>query len=256
MSTASPFKFLAPYGKEDKNIFFGRDEEVRQLHQMTFESDLLLVYGQSGTGKTSLVQCGLASCFDDSDWLDIYIRRRQDINHSFEEALRQKALRPIKEGASLIEMVQFIFKDYLRPVYFIFDQFEELFILGGREEKEIFAQNLQALMAAGLNCKAIIVLREEYLAHLYQFEPYLPTLFTKRLRVEVMSPANIRNVIRETCRQAGIGLEPESEAVSALMTNIHDGKSGIQLAYLQVYLDKLWQQASSSKGLMEKLNLK
>ncbi|MCO6493636.1 MAG: ATP-binding protein [Phaeodactylibacter sp.] len=252
MNTPSPFKFLAPYDKEDKELFFGREEEIRQLHRMTFESDLLLVYGQSGTGKTSLVQCGLASCFDDSDWLDIYIRRRQDINRSFEETLRQKALRPVKEEAGLPEMVQAIFKDYLRPVFLIFDQFEELFILGAAEEQVLFVRNLQELMAAGLNCKAIIILREEYLAHLYQFEEYLPTLFDKRLRVELMSPANIRKVIRETCRQAGIGLEPEKETVAAVMDNIHDSKSGTQLAYLQVYLDKLWQQASGPKGLIGK----
>ena len=75
MPVQSPFKFLDAYNKEDKDIFFGRDEEVEQLYELVFQSNLTLVYGQSGTGKTSLVQCGLANRFAASDWFNVYIRR-------------------------------------------------------------------------------------------------------------------------------------------------------------------------------------
>ncbi len=71
----SPFKFLDSYTKEDKNIFFGRDNETEELYQKVFESKVLLVYGVSGTGKSSLIQCGLANKFEESDWLPINIRR-------------------------------------------------------------------------------------------------------------------------------------------------------------------------------------
>ena len=82
MPLNSPFKFLDAYGKEDKDIFFGRDDEVEQLYELVFQSNLTLVYGQSGTGKTSLVQCGLANRFAQSDWFNVYIRRNEDINQS------------------------------------------------------------------------------------------------------------------------------------------------------------------------------
>ena len=71
----SPFKFLDSYTKEDHDIFFGRDKETEELYTTVFESKILLVYGVSGTGKTSLVNCGLANKFNDSDWLPISIRR-------------------------------------------------------------------------------------------------------------------------------------------------------------------------------------
>ena len=51
MTKRYPFKFLDAYNKADTDIFFGRDEEVEALYQMTFQSDILLVYGASGTGK-------------------------------------------------------------------------------------------------------------------------------------------------------------------------------------------------------------
>ena len=89
---SSPFKFLDSYTKEDKSIFFGRDKEIEELYQKVFESKILLVYGISGTGKTSLINCGLANKFAESDWLPINIRRGKDINESLANELAKHTL--------------------------------------------------------------------------------------------------------------------------------------------------------------------
>ena len=78
----SPFKFLDSYTKEDKDIFFGRDREIEEMYQKVFESKMLLVYGISGTGKTSLINCGLANKFEDSDWLPVSVRRGRSVVES------------------------------------------------------------------------------------------------------------------------------------------------------------------------------
>lgn len=57
----SPFKFLDSYTREDREIFFGREQEINELYRHVFESKILLVYGISGTGKSSLIYCGLAN---------------------------------------------------------------------------------------------------------------------------------------------------------------------------------------------------
>src|SRR5947208_6868382 len=82
-----PFKFLDAYSKEDTDIFFGRDEEIEVLYEMIFQTSILLIYGASGTGKTGLIQCGLASKFQSHDWLALTIRRGSNINAAFEKAL-------------------------------------------------------------------------------------------------------------------------------------------------------------------------
>jgi len=76
----SPFKFLDSYSKEDRQIFFGRDKEIEELYSRVFDSRILVVYGISGTGKSSLINCGLASKFNDSDWLPVTVRRGSNIN--------------------------------------------------------------------------------------------------------------------------------------------------------------------------------
>ena len=74
----SPFKFLDSFTKEDRNIFFGRDKEIEELYQKVFESKILLMYGISGTGKSSLIYCGLANKFEENGIINL--RWYQNIN--------------------------------------------------------------------------------------------------------------------------------------------------------------------------------
>lgn len=242
---SSPFKFLDAYDKADKDIFFGREEEVYTLYQMTFQTNLMLVYGMSGTGKTSIVQCGLPNCFEESDWFAIFVRRQENIiNATLRELRAVDREGDLEEEDSLPEMVKSLYMDYLRPIYFIFDQLEELFILGSEEEQQAFIAAIQSLLAADLPCKIIFVMREEYLAHLSGFEREIPKLFDKRLRIEPMNRSNARKVILQTARNPkfSITLKPESVA-DLIIDNVTEGKGRVQLTYLQVLLDKLYRLA-------------
>ncbi|MDZ7738455.1 MAG: ATP-binding protein [Bacteroidales bacterium] len=89
MSHKSPFKFLDSYEKQDKDIFFGREKETEELYHKVFESKLLLIYGVSGTGKTSIINCGLANKFEDSDWLPVSVRRGRNVVDSMESPTRR-----------------------------------------------------------------------------------------------------------------------------------------------------------------------
>ena len=101
MPITSPFQILDAYEKEDKDIFFGRDAEVEQLYDLVFQSNLTLVYGESGTGKTSLIQCGLANRFAQSDWFNVYVRRQEDINQSLLETLKKFQVEESKSSSLL-----------------------------------------------------------------------------------------------------------------------------------------------------------
>jgi hypothetical protein len=59
MTKRYPFKFLDAYDSTDTDIFFGRDEEIEALYQMTFQSDLLLGVRRLGYGEDQPHQlCG------------------------------------------------------------------------------------------------------------------------------------------------------------------------------------------------------
>jgi hypothetical protein len=237
----SPFKFLDAYDVKDKDVFFGRDDEIADLYEMVNQNRLILVYGQSGTGKTSLVRCGLAGRFDITDWYPILIRRRDDINASFKAALT-KAL----EGDLLetyAESIEELYALNLRPVYLIFDQLEEIFTERENEAEQIeFIETIAGIYRANLPCRILFIIREEYLGHLYNFEKIIPTLFDRRLRVEPMNYGNVSKVITKSCNKFNITLENKEEAVRQIIESISDKKSGIQLPYLQVYLDMFYRE--------------
>lgn len=237
----SPFKFLDAYGIRDKDVFFGREKEVEALYALVFKTPLTLLYGLSGTGKTSIVQCGLANRFDGPDWLPFFIRREQDINQSLRKVLLDALGEP--STAELPDLITALFDEYLRPVYLIFDQFEELFILGSPEEQAQFATGLRQLLDRKLPCRIILVIREEYLGQLYPLEREIPTLFDHRLRIEPMNNARVLEVLEKSFDKFNIALEASAvELRQAIIDNVSAGKSGIQLPYLQVYLDMLYRE--------------
>lgn len=247
------FKLWESFKKEDQDLFFGRDQESRQLYDKTFTSNLLLLYGASGSGKTSLIQCGLANKFEDSDWLPIYIRKGDNILKSLSVALRehtkdQNSLR----NNSLREKIHLLFLEHFRPVFLIFDQFEELFIFGNKEEQISFFTLLPELLAANLQCKVIISIREDYLAYLDEFEDYIPDLFYNRMRLERMRKEQLEEVILGTCAEfaiqiGGNDLEEKQAVIDAIITQVESDFGRVDLVDLQVYLDQLYKKDRERK---------
>ena len=243
MSQNSPFKFLEPYTKADHDLFFGRDEEVEQLFELVYEAKMVLVYGPSGVGKTSLIRCGLANRLPETEWYDIYIRRWDNINDSLRHELNQLSL-DVTPDAPLKDFTDALYLQYFRPIYLIFDQFEELYTLGTVEEQQQFINDITELLEQTQQVKVLIVIREEYFAQLYGLEEKVPNLLDHKLRVETMSIAKAREVIERSIEMHNIRVEsPKEKVVNAILDNISERKSGIQLTYLQIYLDKLYQES-------------
>ena len=247
----SPFKFLDSYTSEDRAIFFGRDQEITDLYRRVFESKILLVYGVSGTGKSSLINCGLASRFDDSDWLPVSVRRGSNIIDNLNEAFNKQAITPLKKGLSVSEKLHSIYLDHFKPVYFIFDQFEELFIFGSTEEKTSFIKLVKEIVESETQCRTIFIIREEFLAGITEFESYLPEIFSNRFRVEKMKRANAIQAVEGPCRVHDI--ETETGFSEELIDKLCPTGNEIELTFLQIYLDRIFRIVVDEKHGSDKL---
>jgi hypothetical protein len=241
----SPFKFLDSFTLADRNVFFGRDREISELYRRVFESKILLVYGVSGTGKSSLINCGLASGFDDSDWLPVNVRRGSNIIESLNEAFNKQALSPLKKNMSISGKLQSIYLDHFKPVYLIFDQFEELFIFGSPEEKTGFIKLIKELVESETQCRVIFIIREEFLAGITEFEYDLPEIFSNRFRVEKMKRANAIQAVEGPCKVYDI--ETETGFSEELIDKICPSGNEIELTFLQIYLDRIFRIAVAEK---------
>jgi len=254
MSKKYPFKFLESYQKEDKDFFFGRTAEVESLYKMIFKTKIVIVYGTSGTGKTSLIQCGLANKFNSYDWLSLFVRRGSNLIESLDKELcnhsggafkfSQNQPAEIKDLAKKIEAVH---KESLRPIYLIFDQFEELYVIGKKAEQDEFVKVIKEILSIQSPIKILISIREEYLGYLYEFEKEVPQLLRRKLRVEPMNFDKVKDVTLGINAYEDSLVKIKSDEIDQITKEIFEKVKGknkksltIQLPYLQVFLDKLY----------------
>ncbi len=238
----SPFKFLAPYTKLDSGHFFGRDKEIRQLYQLSLRSRLILVYGRSGTGKTSLVQCGLSNKFDYTDWLPVFIRREENVVESVKkhfEQLLKDASKP-----DWLENIEQLNNQFLRPPFLIFDQFEELFLLGSESEQTVFFENISKIVNSEVACTVMFIMREDFIARLSSFENYLPTVFDQRLRVEPLNYRDALLLVGQLFESHGIEVENPQHLIPRIIENSKDENGDFYLPFLQIYIDQLYQNGT------------
>ncbi|MBU0486754.1 MAG: hypothetical protein KKD31_02250 [Bacteroidetes bacterium] len=137
-----------------------------------------------------------------------------------------------------------MYLDHFKPIYLIFDQFEELFIFGGKAEREEFIQSVKEISESDLQCRFIFVIREEYLAGVTEFEAQIPSFLLNRVRIEKMSRANAMQAIEGPCKVNNI--EFEQGFADALLEKLIPEGGEVELTYLQVYLDKIFRTINSA----------
>lgn len=258
----SPFKFLDSYQQEDDDVFFGREQETEDLYNALSGVKHLLVYGPSGAGKTSLIECGLRNQFSDADWFALSIRRNENmissvfssINKALQTKLKldPKTNLPLDKNIDFGQAIEELFAEKYQPIYLLFDQFEELLILGNKEEKIDFFFRLNQLIRYKVPCRMMLIMREEFIGHLSEFEHYCPSIFQHRFRLEKMGRSNVRNVIFNILEapryQRSFDVEENEELADHILSKLPDQKREIELTHVQVFLSELWERAFNTKS--------
>src|SRR5664279_1584529 len=247
----SPFKFLDSYTKEDRELFFGREKEIEELFRCLFDSRLLLVYGESGTGKSSLVNCGLLNKLNNNQHLPVFIRRSENILESLSESiqllLQESSPRQMLTALMFKKALREISDDSQKQLTFIFDQFEELFIFGTKEEKQSLIQVIKVLVESDIDCRFIFILREEYFVNIAEFEKQVPNFLSNRVRIEKINRSNAISAIKGTCSVNEI--QVEEGFAENLLLKLNPDSQGIELTYLQIFLDRIFNHAVHDRNI-------
>jgi hypothetical protein len=137
---------LRSFTEDVSQYFFGRDREIPELADRIRQRPLTILYGQSGLGKTSLLNAGVLPRLRQQGYAPVLVRviydpQLQPLSPE-EQVLREFAIRfpeapqPATAAPSLWDLFhdpQFGFAgtdaSLPRPVL-VFDQFEEIFTLG------------------------------------------------------------------------------------------------------------------------------
>lgn len=91
-----PYRFLRRYEREEAEIFFGRSFYIRELFSRITNPNsapIILLYGQSGVGKSSLLDAGVLPRLIADKYEVLYLRRSPEtgIYHTMVKALIDKA---------------------------------------------------------------------------------------------------------------------------------------------------------------------
>jgi tetratricopeptide (TPR) repeat protein len=157
----NPYPGTAPFQdrKEDRLIFFGRDQEISHLKALVLSEQQVLLFARSGLGKTSLINAGLLHELRKSGFFPVSARVTHDEEGGpaastaeyFVEEAKKHNVRII--GTADVSSLWAYFdsvkclseKDKLLKPVLILDQFEELFTRLNRSERERFIGELAEL---------------------------------------------------------------------------------------------------------------
>ncbi|MBV8504126.1 MAG: hypothetical protein JO006_20690 [Paucibacter sp.] len=170
LNAEHPWLGLVSFTEGLSSYFHGREEEVAELARRVQRKTLTILFGQSGLGKTSILNAGVVPRLRGQGFCPVYVRiDYADAAPSPSEQIKQAILRETRahgqwtqvgiatEGESLWEFLHHrddVLQDADgKPVLplLIFDQFEELFTLAqadesGRAKAALFVADLADLV--------------------------------------------------------------------------------------------------------------
>ncbi|MBU5611434.1 nSTAND1 domain-containing NTPase [Geomonas azotofigens] len=262
-----PYVGMRPYEKNEKMVFLGRDRDAAVIRDKVFSSNLTVLYGPSGIGKSSILRTLLVPSIEEQDARVIYFEdwRAEDPcatlkGRLVEEARRLQVPSPEAGAPTLAELARLLISVDDKTLVLILDQFEEFFTSHGRELDPLRKEVGALVRTSKIDVRVLLSLREEHLASLEPFRPEVLNLFQSTYRLEPLAGRDIRELIE---RPAGLfGVKYETELVERLVVDLlQEGPRGsatdafpspdtpVDLPVLQLVCDELWSERGRAETL-------
>lgn len=257
----SPYQGLKRFNVKDRDRFFGRDKLIARLFEAVNRSNLSLVLGASGSGKSSVVRAGLIpeleKSLESQTFYDFIFTPNQDPfeslyrcllseekNYNFSKSDAKIALEA--KANTLKEVIRTLRKDGERWLIFV-DQFEELFtICNDLDKRKNFISGLvQVAKSGNSSVKIVLAMRADFLEQ-FSFYPDLGAIANQNNihLVTEMFPDELRQAIEQPAAKHGVVFE---EGLVEQIIKELEGQKGY-LPLLQYTLNLLWESECQTRG--------
>lgn len=259
---ARPYKALDSYTAADVAIFTGRAEESQRLKNRVLAHRLTVLYGESGSGKTSLLAAGTGPRLARQRALLVTTVPApgqalpellgRDLMLAGMQAGLPAAPRPDDldgpEAASLPTNLRVWQRALDGPIVLAVDQFEQFFLVYDVAEQQQALRVLGELVAdRSLDLRLLLVVREDFLGRLHSLEELLPGLLDVRFRLERLGREAARLAIEEPARLYNVSWEPT--LVQTLLDELYDvADGGVAPPQLQLVCDGLYRAVVDLAG--------
>ncbi|MEU9330886.1 hypothetical protein AB0D91_45365 [Streptomyces canus] len=194
-----PYRGLARFELDDRELFFGRDRLVEELRELVSGHRLAVLFGASGSGKSSLLRAGLIP------------RLREEI----ERRDRPAVLRILTPG----ERPATTYGHLLTPAegepesWVVVDQFEEVFTLcRDPAERARFIDLLLAARHPDNRLRVVMAVRADFYARCTEHRDLADSLRGAALPVAPMTADELREAVVKPAQAAGLLVERELTA--------------------------------------------
>ncbi|MFF6805606.1 hypothetical protein [Streptomyces sp. NPDC012616] len=195
----APYRGLTRFEPDDRHLFFGRDRVLEQLADLVCDNRLAVLFGPSGSGKSSLLRAGLIP------------RLRETIAERADPAVL-RILTPGPRPATT-------YGHLLTPGtgepegWVVVDQFEEVFTLcRDHAERARFIDLLLAARDPGSGLRVLIAVRADFYARCAEHRGLADALGRSGLLLGPMTAEELREAVVRPAQAAGLIVERELTA--------------------------------------------
>ena len=248
---SSPYIGLQPFGENNKDAFFGRDQLVGKLLRLVSQHNLVLLAGASGSGKSSVVRAGLLpqlnARLDQGRFNALTFTPDRDPFQSLRGALNTAAGVPQEdldglEARTAESLVTTLTSQRPADVLWLLfiDQFEQIFTrCADAEQREAFILGLTRLAQSSQSeIKIVLAMRADFFD---RFGPYpeFGALAQEGIQLALdMQASELRAAIEQPAARHGVVFE--EGLVEQIIASIKDRPGTLPL--LQYTLDLLWRE--------------
>ena len=263
-----PYRGIQPFRYRDHAIFFSREAETRKLLQRVVVYRGVLLYGESGAGKSSLINAGLFPAAERAGFrperLRVQPRHGEELvieripvtaddssflSSSFAEE-GDPSPRVVLSLQSFRDCIGQL-PDDVRPLL-VFDQFEELITLfeeagpsALQAQQRLVRVLVELIRDETIPLKLVFVFREDYLARVKELLADRPEVVDQSLRL--MTPYSdvlydlIRGPFERYPDHFGSELSPELARNLVAAIDTRSGHGPLNLSEVQTVCLRLWQ---------------
>jgi len=267
MPDITPYPGLRPFQSEEDYLFFGREEQIADLTQRLQQHRFVAVVGSSGSGKSSLVRCGLLSQLQGgmmvgagSNWqiavtqpggdplgnlaqsliaAELYDEDEPDIEHHVMATINRSTnglVEAVKQGAL----------ERGSNILLVVDQFEEIFRFheaGNRGEEQapdFIRWLIHAVKQDEVPIYIVLTMRSDFLGDCARFTGLAEAINDGEYLVPKLTRDQIQQAIEGPARVAGGNVS--RRLIQRLLNDV--GEHADQLPVLQHALMRTWDQAA------------
>ncbi|MET9966992.1 hypothetical protein ABZZ80_14015 [Streptomyces sp. NPDC006356] len=212
--TAPPYRGLARFEPDDRHLFFGRDRMVEELHRLVCDHRFAVLFGASGSGKSSLLRAGLIPALRD-----------EIARHGSPAVLRvlTPGPRPAHTYGHLLAPAEGEPESWV-----VVDQFEEAFTLcRDREERARFIDLLLAARDPASRLRVLVTVRADFYARCSEHRGLADALSGAGLLLGSMTADELREAVTKPAQAAGLLVE--RELTTRIVEEVVDQPGGLPM---------------------------